>query len=118
MYVKVNDVTLSCLGFIDEYSRYIVHWELLSGMDGHGESVAGQAALETLPCDADGQVRVKPEIRSDNGSCYCRIGFSDDIGIPYRYDPASNSHSNRVNCVGKRRINHPSFTTSTKQAFP
>lgn len=75
MYVKVNDVTYFYLGFIDEYSRYIVHWELLSGMDGHGVSVAGQAALETLPCDADGQVRVKPEIRSDNGSCYISKEF-------------------------------------------
>jgi len=75
MYVKVNEVTYFYLGFIDEYSRYIVHWELLSGMDGHGVSVASQAALETLPRDAGGQLQVKPEIRSDNGSCYISKEF-------------------------------------------
>jgi putative transposase len=75
MYVKVNDVTYFYLGFIDEYSRYIVHWELLSGMDGHSVSLAGQAALETLPRDAAGQLLVKPEIRSDNGSCYISKEF-------------------------------------------
>lgn len=75
MYVKVNDVTYFYLGFIDEYSRYIMHWELLSGMDGHGVSVASQAALETLPRDARGQLQVKPEIRSDNGSCYISKEF-------------------------------------------
>lgn len=75
MYVKVNGVTYFYLGFIDEYSRYIVHWELLSGMDGHGVSVASQAALETLPRDAHGQLLVKPDIRSDNGSCYISKEF-------------------------------------------
>ena len=29
------------LGFIDEYSQYIVHWERLSGMDGQGVSGCG-----------------------------------------------------------------------------
>lgn len=75
MYVKVNEVTYFYLGFIDEYSRYIVHWELLSDMGGHSVSVASQAALETLPRDAAGQLLVKPEIRSDNGSCYISKEF-------------------------------------------
>jgi len=30
----VNGVNYYYLAFIDEYSRYIVHWELLSSMDG------------------------------------------------------------------------------------
>jgi transposase InsO family protein len=75
MYVKVNGVTYYYLGFIDEYSRYIVHWELLSGMDGQSVSLAGQAALETLPRNAAGELLVKPEIRSDNGSCYISKEF-------------------------------------------
>jgi putative transposase len=75
MYVKVNGETYFYLGFIDEYSRYIVHWELLTGMDGQGVSVASQAALETLPRAAGGQLQVKPEIRSDNGSCYLSKEF-------------------------------------------
>jgi len=75
MYVRINDVTYYYLGFIDEYSRYIVHWELLSGMGGQSVSVASQAALETLPRDSQGRLLVKPEIRSDNGSCYLSKEF-------------------------------------------
>ena len=75
MYVKVNGVNYFYLGFIDEYSRYIVHWELLSGMEGERVSVSSQAALETLPHSASGELLVKPEIRSDNGSCFVSREF-------------------------------------------
>jgi putative transposase len=75
MYVKIGGVDYFYLGFIDEYSRYIVDWELLSGMDGLSVSVAGQAALETLPRNEQGELLEKPEIRSDNGSCYISKEF-------------------------------------------
>ena len=75
MYVKINEVNYYYLAFIDEYSRYIVHWELLSSMDGNSVSLGGQAAVETLPRDESGQLLVKPEIRSDNGSCYISQEF-------------------------------------------
>ena len=75
MYLKVHDANYFYLGFIDEYSRYIVHWELLSGMDGERVSLASQAALETLPRSASGELLVKPEIRSDNGSCFISREF-------------------------------------------
>jgi transposase InsO family protein len=75
MYVKVNGATYFYLGFIDEYSRYLVHWELLTGMEGQTVSVSSQAALETLPRQADGTLAAKPEIRSDNGSCYISKEF-------------------------------------------
>lgn len=75
MYLKVHDANYFYLGFIDEYSRYIVHWELLSGMDGERVSLASQAALETLPRSASGELLVKPEIRSDNGSCFLSREF-------------------------------------------
>jgi hypothetical protein len=39
---------------MDEYSRYIVHHEVLTGMDGKTVSLAAQAAVETLPRGADG----------------------------------------------------------------
>lgn len=75
MYLKVHDANYFYLGFIDEYSRYIVHWELLSGMDGARVSLASQAALEKLPRNAAGELLVKPEIRSDNGSCFISREF-------------------------------------------
>jgi putative transposase len=61
--------------FLDEYSRYIVHHELLWGMTGEEVGVAAQAALEKLPRDASGKLLELPEIRSDNGSCYVSREF-------------------------------------------
>ena len=75
MYVNVGGVNYYYLAFLDEYSRYIVHWELLSAMDGHSVSLGGQKALETLPHNAQGELEVKPEIRSDNGSGYISKEF-------------------------------------------
>jgi putative transposase len=60
---------------MDEYSRYIVHHELLLGMDGATVSVAAQAALEQLPKDSEGKLLARPMIRSDNGSCYISREF-------------------------------------------
>jgi putative transposase len=75
MYVTVSGVNYFYLAFIDEYSRYIMHWELLSNMEGHSVSLGGQKALETLPRDERGQPLARPEIRSDNGSCFISKEF-------------------------------------------
>ncbi len=70
MYLKVGGVQYYLITFIDEYSRYLVHWELLTSMDGHSISTAAQRAIETLAVDRDGKLSVTPTIRSDNGSGY------------------------------------------------
>lgn len=75
MYVTAGGVNYYYLAFLDEYSRYIVHWELLSNMEGHSVSLGGQRALETLPRDSQGELQVKPEIRSDNGSGFISKEF-------------------------------------------
>jgi transposase InsO family protein len=75
MYVTVSGVNYFYLAFIDEYSRYIMHWELLSNMEGHSVSLGGQKALETLPRNARGEPVARPEIRSDNGSCFISKEF-------------------------------------------
>jgi hypothetical protein len=46
MYVQV---AYFFVNFLDEYSRYVVHHELLLGMDGVTVSLAAQAAIDTLP---------------------------------------------------------------------
>ena len=74
-YVWVGQRDYFLVSFLDEYSRYIVHHELLWGMDGATVSVAAQAALETLPKDAEGRLLARPVIRSDNGSCYISREF-------------------------------------------
>lgn len=75
MYLKVQEQTYFFVAFIDEYSRYLVHHELLTSMDGVTLSLAAQRALETLPRDAVGELAVRPEIRSDNGSGYISKEF-------------------------------------------
>ena len=75
MHLKVGGVTYYFVAFIDEYSRYIVHWELLDRMDADSVSLAAQAAVETLPKDEKGRPRVPPEIRSDNGSGFISREF-------------------------------------------
>ncbi len=55
-YVQVGGRNYSLITFLDEYSRYIVHHELLASMDGHSVSLAAQAALEKLGRDDAGQL--------------------------------------------------------------
>jgi transposase InsO family protein len=74
-YVWVGDRHYFLVCFLDEYSRYIVHHELLLGMEGATVSVAAQAALETLPKTSEGTLSARPTIRSDNGSCYISREF-------------------------------------------
>ena len=86
-YVMVGARRYYLISFLDEYSRYIVHHELLWSMDGHTVSVAAQAALETLGRDATGRIAANPEIRSDNGSCYVSREFGgvlDEHGLTHR----------------------------------
>ena len=75
MYLQVGGVTYYWVGFIDEYSRYLVHWDLLSSMDGQSLARAARMALTTLPHDAKGELTATPEIRSDNGSGYVSNEF-------------------------------------------
>jgi putative transposase len=103
-YVWVGDRHYFLVSFLDEYSRYIVHHELLWGMDGDSVSVAAQAALETLPRDAKGKLLEKPAIRSDNGSCYISREFGgvlDEHGLTHRrikpHCPEENGLMERAN---------------------
>jgi putative transposase len=102
VWVRSRDYFLVC--FIDEYSRYIVHHELLWGMDGGSVSVAAQAALETLPKDAEGNLLEAPAIRSDNGSCYISREFGavlDEHALSHRrikpHCPEENGVMERAN---------------------
>jgi transposase InsO family protein len=103
-YVWVGGRHYFLVCFLDEYSRYIVHHELLWGMDGPAVSVAAQAALETLPVDEEGKVVETPAIRSDNGSCYISREFGavlDEHGLSHRrikpHCPEENGLMERAN---------------------
>lgn len=75
MYLMVGGVTYYFVSFLDEYSRYVVHHELLVGMDAVSVSLAAQRAIDTLPKGADDLPTSRPLIRSDNGSGYVSKEF-------------------------------------------
>jgi transposase InsO family protein len=75
MQIQVGDGTYFVASFMDEYSRYLVHFVIGLGMDGITLSTAAQAAIDTLPKGEDGQPVDKPTIRSDNGSGYISKEF-------------------------------------------
>jgi putative transposase len=103
-YVAIGERNYYLVCFLDEYSRYIVHHELLMSMDGVTVSIAAQAALETLPTDEEGKLKEKPAIRSDNGSCYISREFGgllDEHGLNHRrikpHCPEENGTMERAN---------------------
>lgn len=75
MYMHVGAATYFFVSFLDEYSRYVVHHELLVSMDSVSVSLAAQRAIDTLPKGADGLPVARPLIRSDNGSGYVSREF-------------------------------------------
>ena len=75
MQVMIGAMTYFVVSFMDEYSRYVVHFDIAPGMDGVTIGTAAQAAIDQLPKGEDGRPVEKPEIRSDNGSGYISKEF-------------------------------------------
>ena len=63
MHLRLGDAWYFLVSFLDSYSRYIVHWELLPSMTADRVALAQLEALEKYP-DA------KPQIVSDRGCQY------------------------------------------------
>jgi len=80
MQVVIAGGVYYLISFMDEYSRFIVHHELVLGMDGVTVSTAAQAAIDTLAKDASGRPVAKPVIQSDNGSGYIAKEFRVVLG--------------------------------------
>ena len=72
-YTKVRERNYYLLSFVDAYSRYVVHHELLTTMDGLSVSVGAAAAIETLPQE------VRPTIQSDHGSGFIAREFAGTL---------------------------------------
>jgi putative transposase len=96
MHLRLADTWYFLVSFIDAYSRYIVHWRLLTTMTAEEVTLAQLEALEKHP-------GVKPQIVSDRGSQYtsreyrqlierfelehilCRVAHPQSNGIAERY---------------------------------
>jgi len=117
MYLTVGGRQYYLVNFIDEYSRYLVHWELLTGMDGHSISVAAQRALETVEMNDQGRVTTRPIIRSDNGSGYISREFGgllEHHGLTHRrirpHCPEENGVMERCNRTLREAIEMQELT--------
>lgn len=75
MQVQIGEGTYFVVSYMDEYARYIVHHDVLLGIDGITLSLSAQKAIETLPRGVDGLPREKPVMQSDNGSGYISREF-------------------------------------------
>jgi putative transposase len=68
-YVRVGRRQYYLVLFVDEYSRYVVHHELMCWLDGNTLSLEAQRAVETLSPGS------RPMIQTDNGSGYISDEF-------------------------------------------
>lgn len=73
-YVQVGGRKYYLVLFLDEYSRYVVHHEVMAWLDGETLSHEAQRAVETLPGWNDPTVK-KPVIQTDNGPGYISHEF-------------------------------------------
>ena len=70
MHVPLGSRVYDVINFMDEYSRYLMHQEVLLGMNGLTVSLAAQVVIKTLLKDQRAKPLMTPEIRSDNGGGY------------------------------------------------
>lgn len=69
MYLRIADSWYFLVTVLDAYSRYVVHWELLTTMTAADVRLVIQEALE--------RTGAKPELISDNGSQFTAAEFKD-----------------------------------------
>lgn len=69
MYLRIGDVWYFLTTVIDAYSRYVVHWELLTTMTAADVRRVIQQALETTGAT--------PQLVTDNGSQFTSAEFKD-----------------------------------------
>jgi len=69
MYLRIQDTWYFLVTVLDAYSRYVVHWELLTTMRAEDVQLVIQQALE--------QTGATPDIVTDNGSQFTAKEFKD-----------------------------------------
>lgn len=89
MYLRIGDSWYFLVTVLDAYSRYVVHWELLTTMTAADVRLVIQQALE--------QTGVRPAVVTDNGSQFTAAEFKDLVrrfGLEHSrirtYHPESN----------------------------
>lgn len=73
MYLRIGDAWYFLVSVLDAYSRYVVHWELLTSMRAADVRRVIQQALE--------QSGAKPQLISDNGSQFTASEFKQLVRL-------------------------------------
>ncbi len=114
-YVRVGSRNDYLLSFMDVYSRYIVHHQLLRWMDGRSVSTEAAAAIATL--DAD----VRPDIQSDHGSGFIAREFAETLsqtGVTHTkirpHTPTDNAEIERYHRTIGERIDQENLEDFTE----
>lgn len=104
-YIGGKDRKYYLVIFVDEYSRYLVHAEVMLSMAGDTVSLSAQEAIDKLDSD------VRPDIQSDNGSAYVSRDFKvvlSQNGIGHHrihpHCPEENGIAERVHRTVKERL--------------
>ena len=94
MYLRINDSWYFLVTVLDGYSRYVVHWDLLTSMTAADVRVVLQDALQ--------QTGAQPEVVTDNGSQFTAKDFKElvrDFALEHiqirTYHPESNGKLER-----------------------
>lgn len=94
MYLRVGDTWYFLVSVLDGYSRYVVHWDLLTSMTA--------AAVRVVVQDALRKTGASPEVVTDNGSQFTAKDFKElvrDFSLEHirirTYHPESNGKLER-----------------------
>ena len=130
-YVRVGERNYYLLSFMDVYSRYIVHHELLTCMDGRSVSTEAAAAIETLPVERRPGMNAerkpgkrkpgKPVIQSDHGSGFIAREFAETLrqaGVTHKkirpHTPTDNAEIERYHRTIAERIDQHDLADFTQ----
>lgn len=111
MYLRVADTWYFLVTVLDSYSRYVVHWNLLSSMAAWDVSLVVQEALELTRRDYPGASEAKPDVVSDNGAQFTSRDFKQlvrEFGLQHirirTYHPESNGVLERFHRTTREEI--------------
>jgi transposase InsO family protein len=110
MYLRIRDTWYFLVTVLDAYSRYVVHWKLLSSMRAADVRLVVQEALELTGAT--------PEIVSDNGSQFTSREFKHMVRLfelehirIRTYHPESNGRLERFHRTTREALNDVELET-------
>lgn len=108
MYLRVGDTWYFLVTVLDAYSRYVVHWDLLTSMTA--------AAVRVVIHDALKKTGARPEVVTDNGSQFTAKDFKElvrDFELEHirirTYHPESNGKLERFHRSTRDALDEQEF---------